>query len=162
MSADNTGKYRESRCLEASIIDWLQVKIEEGFWTGFRFEKSFSRVYDGTLPVLCVNVGPQTITRREIGGKYYLKAPEVSVRFFARNDGERLDVKDYIIECLEEDIDYYTYSIEGNDKPQKILSGKISIRSIIRDDKELVNIENLNKIDKYRHIIIFSCHVALT
>lgn len=156
------GEYRISRSIEASLIDWLKIKLEEGLWTGFRVEKAFSRVYNGTLPVICVNLGPTSITRREIGGKYYLKVSEVSIRIFADDEGQRLDVKDFLIECLEEDIDYYTYSIESGEAQQKILSGKISIRNIIRDDKELINIENLNKADKYRHIIIFACHVALT
>jgi hypothetical protein len=155
------GQYRISRNCEGSIINWLEIKLEEDFWS-VRVEKAFSKIYDGTLPAMAVMVGPTTITRREIGGKTFLKVPEISIRIFATSDGQRLDLKDWLIDELENDIDYFTYSIEDGQAEQKLLAGKISIRQILRDDKELSNIENLNKVDKFRHIITFSAHVALT
>jgi len=155
------GQYRISRNIEGSIINWLEIKLEEDFWS-VRVEKAFSDIYDGTLPAIAVMVGPIGVTRREIGGKIFLKVPEISIRIFTKSDGQRLDLKDWLIDELETDIDYFTYSIEDGQAEQKLLAGKISIRQILRDDKELSNIENLNKVDKFRHIITFSAHVALT
>jgi hypothetical protein len=42
----------------------------------------------------------------------------------------------------------------------KVLSGRIIVLEITRNEKELVNTENLEKEDKYRHIISVRAYIA--
>lgn len=152
--------YRQSRGLEASLIDWLTEELSDAGWTGIRTEKSFSQVYEGTLPCICINVANVDPTRLEIGSKTNLKYYEVAIRIFSKSDGQRLDLADFITDLLEDDIDFYTYTITSGEVTSKVLSGKIVTLNFLRNEKELTNTENLELADKFRHVISFRCYIA--
>ena len=157
--------YRISRNLEASIIDKITADIATD-WSSFniRTVKSFTEVYQGTLPAICINVEAVDPIKLEIGSKTWLKYFDVSIRIFATTDGLRLDLADYFTDKLEDDINYYVYTIASGVVSSKVLTGKIVIlpNGILRNEKELTNTENLEKEDRYRHIITFRCYVATT
>jgi len=152
--------YRISRNLEASLIDWLTEELEDAGWTGIRIEKAFAEIYRGTLPAICINVIDISPEKLEIGSKTNLKYFTVNIRIFALNDGQRLDLSDWLLDLLEDDINYYSYVITNGQVASKDLTGKIVIRTITRMEKELTNTEGLAKEDKYRHLIEFICFVA--
>ncbi len=153
--------YRISRNIEASIIDKIKTDVVTD-WSTFniRVEKSFAQVYEGALPCICLNVQSVDPTRLEIGSKTWLKYFDVTVRIFATSDGLRLDLADYFTDEFEDDIDYYVYTITNGAVSSKVLSGKIVILSISRNEKEFQNSENIEKEDKCRHLITFRCYVA--
>jgi hypothetical protein len=152
--------YRESRNLEASLIDWLTAQLASAGWTGIRVEKVFTEVYKGTLPAICIEQNPETEIKKEIGSKKWLKNLSFNIRIFATSDGQRLDLKDFITNLLEDDINYYVYTIVNGVVSTKVLSGRIIVLEITRNEKELVNTENLEKEDKYRHIISVRAYIA--
>jgi len=154
--------YRISRNIEASLVDFITTELSADGWKDIRVEKSFAEVYIKTkkLPCILVNVAESEPTKKEIGSPTFLKYIIVNVRIFADSDGIRLDLKDWFVDKLQEDINYYTYTITSGSVIEKILSGKIMVREILREEKELVNTENLELIDKYRHLINFRCYVA--
>lgn len=154
--------YRISRNIEASLIDWLTEELEDAGWTGIRVEKSFAEVYKGTLPCICINVLEIRPEKIEIGSKTNLKYFTVNIRIFATSDGNRLDLSDFILDLLEDDVNYYSYTITNGEVAQKDLSGRIVITRMLDDRKELVNSENLEKEDKYRHLLTFEALVALS
>jgi hypothetical protein len=153
--------YRISRNIEASLIDWLTTELSDAGWTGIGVEKSFSQVYGGTLPCILIEQDPEDDTKLEIGSKTWLKNFFINIRIFATSDGQRLDLKDFITDLLEDDIDYYEYVITSGVVSSKSLEGRISILEVTRNEKELKNTENLEKEDKYRHIISFKCYIAI-
>jgi len=152
--------YRISRNIEASLIDWLTEKLEDGGWTGIRVEKSFAQVYKGTLPCILIEQDPEDETKLEIGSKTWLKNFFINIRIFATSDGQRLDLKDFITDLLEDDIDFYEYVITNGEVAQKTLTGRIVILKITRNEKELKNTENLEAVDRYRNIISVQCYIA--
>lgn len=152
--------YRISRNIEASIVDKITSQLTTDGWSGIRVEKSFAQVYEGTLPAICINVNSVDPTKLEIGSKTNIKYFEVAIRIFAVNDGQRLDLSDWLTDLLEDDINYYIYTITNGVVSAKVLSGKIHILNFTRNEKEFINIENLEKEDKYRHIVTFRCYVA--
>jgi len=152
--------YRISRNIEASLIDWLTEELDDAGWVGIRVEKSFAEVYKGTLPCICINsleIRPQKL---EIGSKTNLKYFTVNIRIFATSDGNRLDLSDFILDLLEDDINYYTYTITNGEVASKILTGRIAVIRWIDNRKELTNTENLEKEDRYRHLLSIECIVA--
>jgi hypothetical protein len=155
--------YRLSRNLEASLVQWLEEGLAEDWanWT-IRVVKAFTQAHDGTLPAICVNFVTANPTQLEIGSSTWLKNPEVSFRLFCRNDGERLDLASWLLDKLEESIDYYEYTITDGEISQQTLVGKIVVGEILKDIKELTNTENLVQTDKFRHNITFRCRVATT
>lgn len=152
--------YRISRSIEASIIDFLKQDLVLNGWV-VRLEKAFSRAYDGTLPCIVVNVADRPMNHREIGSIETKKEFTIEIRLFCRNDGERLDLADYLAETLMEGIDYYEYVIENNIVISKEYEGKICVTKITANRRELDNIQNLDEDDKYRHLFRLSCRVAL-
>jgi hypothetical protein len=71
-----------------------------------------------------------------------------------------LDLSDWLLDLLEDDVNYYVYTIVNGTVSSKVLSGRIVITRIIEDRKELVNTEILEKEDRYRHLLSVECIVA--
>jgi hypothetical protein len=154
--------YRISRNIEASIIDRITADLVADGWTGIRTEKSFAEVYKGTLPCICVNVQEIRPEKLEIGSKTNLKYFTVYIRIFATSDGNRLDLSDWLLDKFEEDTNYYSYTITDGVVSAKTLSGKIVSTRWLENRKELTNSENLEKEDRYRHLLSYEAIVATT
>jgi hypothetical protein len=155
------GQYRLSRNVEASIIEHLRTALFDDGWEGIGCEKSMKQE-QMTPPLIMINVVEMDTQKREIGSGFYLKYPTVVVRIFATSDGQREDLADWVLEKFEDNISYYQYGIFDGKIASKELAGNIVIRKILRNEKELANTEpsNLEKEDRYRHIISFSIFVG--
>lgn len=152
--------YRISRNIEASLIDRITADLATDGWSGIRIEKSFAEVYKGTLPCICINALEIRPEKLEIGSKTNLKYFTVNIRIFATSDGQRLDLSDWLLDKLEDDTDYYSYTITGGIVSAKVLAGRIVITKFFDNRKELVNTEILEKEDRYRHLLSMECIVA--
>ena len=152
--------YRISRNIEASIIDRITSDLSTDGWVGIRVIKSFAEAYKGTLPCICVNVSEVRPQKLEIGSKTNLKYFTVNIKIFATSDGNRLDLSDWLSDKLEDDTVYYTYTITNGEVSSKVVTGNIVITRWFDNRKELQNSENLEKEDKYRHLLSFECLVA--
>ena len=157
------GQYRRSRNIESSLIDYLSTALTADGWSGIRTCKSLTQVYDGEVPAILIYVQDTDTQKREVGGNIYLKFPTVYIRIFAENDGQRLDLADWILEKLEVvSLPYYQYTITNGVVSAKVLKGNIVIRSINRNEKELANTQpdTLDEEDRYRHLIELSCFIG--
>jgi hypothetical protein len=153
--------YRISRNIEASLVDRIVANLTADSWTGIRVEKSFAEVYKGTLPCIVVNALEIRPEKLEIGSKTNLKYFTINIRIFATSDGQRLDLSDWLLDELENDTDYYSYTITGGVVSAKVLTGRIILIRWFDNRKELVNTENLESADRYRHLISFEAIVAI-
>ena len=153
--------YRISRNCEASLIDRITADLVTDGWTGIRVEKSFTQVYEGALPCICINALEIRQNKLEIGSKTDLKYFTINIRIFAQNDGQRLDLSDWLSEKLEDDTNYYAYTITSGIVASKVLTGRIVITRWFDNRKELINTEVLEKEDRYRHLLSFEAIVAV-
>ena len=147
------GIYRISRNLEASIIEYLKDQLTES-WSNVSVEKSFSRVYTLDLPIICVRCGTTDHDRVEIGGKSTVRTPSILIDIFTTSDGQRLDLKDFLIEKLKGGIPYYDYTIMNGEIDSKTENGRIRILDI--DDVPIdfdVDKEKLEVHDRFRHLL---------
>jgi hypothetical protein len=154
------GVYRISRNIEASLVDFITSALTTDSWTGIRVEKGFPQDYKKITPFIGVEVLDLNPEKLEIGSKTHIKYYNVKIRIFATNDGQRLDLADWLFDKLEDDVLYYAYTIANGVVSVKTLTGKITINGQIANGKELQNTENLEKEDKYRHLFSFECHVV--
>jgi hypothetical protein len=152
--------YRDTRNIEASIIDYIREKVDACNWNNIRIEKAFTEVYEGALPCICVQALDNTITTLEIGSYRHLIYPQVYIRIFAVNDGQRIDLADYLFEELEKGMDYFEYEISNGEIISKVKKGLINVRRFLDHRKELINTENLEKADRYRHLITIEVSVS--
>lgn len=144
--------YRESRNIERSFIDYIttQLALATPPWTGISVEKVFP--IENQVPCILVQLLSTSSEDLEIGSTEKRKYPLVILRIFADNDGQRLDLADWLFDIIKSGFVYNNYTITDNE-PAATPAGKIHISRFIRNEKELENIEGLKKIDRYRHII---------
>ena len=154
--------YRISRNTEACVVDYIKAQLLADGWTGIRIEKSFAEVYKGELPCICINSPDRPIKRREIGSNEIFKDITIEIRIFATSDGQRLDLADWVIEKVIPGIIYYQYVITNGVVTTKTAKGRININEVTDNRKELKNTENLDKEDRYRHLISLNCRIALS
>ncbi len=152
--------YRISRNIEASIIDFITSGLTTGGWTGIGVLKGFPQDYKGKSPFICVEALEIRPQKLEIGSKTNLKYFTVKIRIIAKNDGQRLDLSDFLFDLLEDDLDYYEYTITNGVVSDKQLAGRIVITKWSENRKELQNTENLESEDRYRQVFVFECLVA--
>ena len=148
--------YRISRNFEASLIDFIEAELSSAGWTNTNVEKAFAKVYDtdSKVSVICVRVGNTAHNRAEIGGNSTYRVPNVLIDIFATNDGNRLDLKDFLIDILKSGMPYYEYIITNGQVSNKTQNGRIKVLSI---DDTIVNL-NVDKNvldvrDRYRHLL---------
>jgi hypothetical protein len=153
--------YRISRNIEASLIDRITTDLTTDGWSGIFVEKTSAEIYGGHFPAILVNVQEIIPEKLEIGSKTNLKYFTVYIRIFASNDGQRLDLSDWLFGKLEDDTNYYSYTITGGVVSAKVLTGRIVITKWFENRKELVNIEILEDKDRYRHLFSFEAIVAV-
>ncbi len=156
------GKYRYSRNIEASIIDYLEEQLAED-WANISIEKTFARIYDIPLnPKLksagiCVRCGLTVHNRAETGSTATVRNPQILIDLFCISDGQRLDLKDYLITKLKVGMPYYDYTIVKGQVTDKTQDGRIRVISIsdvpvnFAIDKDKLDIH-----DRYRHILTLS------
>ena len=150
------GNYRASRAIEASIIDFLKTELSTQ-WSNIAVEKSFSRIYDIALPSICIRVGDTDFTKAEIGGDSTIRTVQVLIDIFGSSDGNRLDIKDFIVEKIKRGMIYYDYVISGGTIESKTANGRIRVIDI--DDSGLefdTDRDKLDPHDRYRHLITLS------
>jgi len=154
-------QYRISRSVEASLIDRITADLVTDGWTGIYVEKISAEVYKGHHPAIVINVPEIDPQKLEIGSKTYIKNFIIYIRIFADNDGQRLDLSDWLFDKLEDDTNYYVYTITNGVVSAKVLTGRIVITKWLNNKKELTNTEGLAKEDRYRHLLAFEAIIAI-
>jgi hypothetical protein len=154
------GQYRESRNIEASLVDHLNTKLTQDGWTGINVYKVFTQVDRDNLPAIVVNIDTEESTRFEIGSKKYLNYYNIYIRIFAENDGNRLDLTDWMLDLLRCDIPYFEYTISNGEVTNKQQNGMVTILKISRNEREFMNTEILDREDRYRQLIVIQCYIA--
>jgi hypothetical protein len=151
--------YRLSRNLEASLIDYFRAALITDSWVGVQCEKSLKQS-EIKLPCILIYCSNTDTQKKEIGSGEYIKYPNIVIRIYGTNEGNREDLADWVLEKLEGTINYYTYTNGGETKSQ--VAGGISIIKIIRDTKELSSTdpEAIEFRDRYRHVLEVSCLVG--
>ncbi len=154
--------YRLSRNCEASLIDKITADLATDGWSGIYIEKVFAEVYNGHYPAILVGVSDRPDIRKEVGSDSLSDYVNIEIRIFASDDGQRLDLADWILPKMMSGIPYYTYTITNGAVSSKVLAGRISVLELTINRKELRATENLVAEDRYRHLLSFRCRVSLT
>ena len=152
--------YRVSRNIEASIIDKIKDILTACSFTA-NVEKTFARVYGLSLPTVCVRVGDTDYNRAELGDNATIRNVQVLIDIFSTSDGQRLDLKDCVVEGIKRGIEYYEYTIVDGVIQSKIRNGNLRVSAL---SDTLINIGvNKNELDvhdRYRHLISLNCDLG--
>jgi len=146
-------QYRPTRNCEASIIEFLRDELTAS-WTNIHIEKTFTKIYGLSLPAICVRCGTTSYDPVEIGGNSLKREPQILIDIFASSDGQRLDLKDFVIDVIKNGCIYYNYEIESGAIKSKVASGRIRVLNI--EDTPINFEEDRNSLDihdRYRNLI---------
>ncbi len=152
--------YRISRNIESSIIEFIQSELSSAGWTNITVEKTFSRIYG--IPVetfqkqaaICVRLEDTQHQQAEIGETSTNRFPLVLIDIFATSDGQRLDLKDFLVQIFKKGLPYFEYQTSGNTITSRIQNGRIRVTKI--DDVPVsfgVDKSSLEVHDRYRHLL---------
>lgn len=158
--------YRPTRGIEASVIDFLTQELSNT-WKNIRVEKTFAHVYGLNLDAnkheaaVCVRVLSSKTPRLEIGDNTIWRTALVMIDVFATSDGQREDLKDFIISKVIKGIPYYQYTIKGSEILSKIQTGRLRI-TIEGDVPVNFNTDksSLAVSDRFRHALSFSATMS--
>lgn len=160
------GTYRQTRNIEASIIQFLENNFDND-WGNITVTKTFKRVYEipfsekDKTACICIRVGTTDHERVEIGGNSTRRETQVLIDIFASNDGQRLDLKDYIIEKLKSGLPYYEYIITNGQIQSKTQNGRITILTM--EDAPInfdVDKNALDVHDRFRHLLTITVSIG--
>ena len=148
--------FQQARNVELSTIYYLEQQINAN-WSNVNVVKSFTQVYDKPLPVVCIQLDSATRDRLEIGSNTLDNTYVITIDIFARSDGQRIDLADFIIDKLKNGWTYYLHSHASGDKTklERTADGKVQLLSIIEDRKVEI-LPNPEEKDRFRHLITIS------
>lgn len=148
--------YRYSRNIEASIIDQFTTWFTAD-WTGVDCVKTFANVTED-LPTVCIRVGVTEHTKAEIGTDSTYREVQVLIDLFYTSDGQRLDIKDYIVSKVKGGFIYYDYVINNGTVQTKTANGRIRVLNIedVPIDFDTPKSE-LDVRDRFRHLVTLNC-----
>ncbi len=145
--------YRISRNIEASLIDYLKPLFNID-WNSDRLEKTFTRIYNIELPSICVRVGTSSHPKAQIGDDSTIRTIQVLIDIFAKSDGQRLDIKDWLITKLKTGCPYYEYTINNGTVESKTQNGRIRVLDISDTPINFDTDKNdLDVHDRFRHLL---------
>lgn len=149
--------YRIDRNIIKSVLKKITTLMESEYPTA-TVVKSFKEVSSTSLPCICVRSGMEAHRKVEIGNNSTMRKKTVLLDIFATSDGERSDIKDYLIDNLKSGFPYYEYVISSSGRTVVVYSetqnGRLTIESI---EDTPINFENdrdtVAEIDRYRHLL---------
>lgn len=146
--------YGVSRNIEASLIDYIRDKLVEYNWNNVSVVKSFKQASQKELPVIVVFVDNTYYNYVGIGDRSVRREVSINIHVFATSDGQRLDLKDFLIRVLKMGVPYYEYTIENGRVASKNFITNLFVEEIT--DRKMFNVEDLSSLDyedRYRHYI---------
>ena len=144
------------RCSELSVVDHITTQINAS-WSGIAVVKSFLASYTQTIPCICVRMLNTESFRKEIGGDSLRQRYTFIIDIFARSDGQRIDLAEFVVQAIKGGCVYYNYSHSSSSKEtlDKVADGRLILISFDSDSKVDFGSEAAEH-DKFRHSITFT------
>lgn len=154
------GQYRESRNVEASLIQYIEEQLVAGSWTNITVILGFDRAYEipidknNASAIIAVRLQNTEHDKIEVGSNSTVRLPTTFIDIFSSSDGQRLDLKDFLVSVLKDGFPYYEYTITNGAISDKTLNGRLGVDNIA-DTKLNFNSDKseLSKHDRYRHLL---------
>jgi hypothetical protein len=148
--------FTKSRNVELSVIYYLETEINAS-WSGISTVKSFSQAYDVSVPVVCIRLFNQNSTRLEIGDNELKNEYYFIIDIFAKSDGQRIDLADFIVDKIKDGCIYYEWSHASgsNTTMERVANGRIRWLNFTENSKVDFS-QDVDSQDRFRHLISFN------
>ena len=118
---------RISRNIEGSLAQFIEAQLIVDGWKNITVYKGFARAYNTPAPVITVRCSDSDHPPFEIGSNATVRETLVFVDIFGSNEGNKLDLKDWLVEVLKNGVDYYAYTLTAGEVSSKVKDGKVNI-----------------------------------
>jgi len=152
--------FRERRNCEISTLDYFTAQINAN-WTGISTVKSFNQAYAEPLPVVAIILAEVESKRVEIGSNTLGHTYIIRFDIFAKSDGQRQDLSDFLLTTIQDGWVYNTY-MKNPSNPELLIAtptGRVNIVKV-NSDLKLEFGADVDVYDKYRHYI--ECTVSVS
>lgn len=153
--------FGKSRNVELSTASYLETQVEAS-WTDVQVLKGFpDYTPDMKLPIVAITLIQELTDFIEIGSRLTDDIYTFSIDIFGKSTANRLDLAQFIKEKLLLDWTYNEYSRGSGETLTATPAGKVTFIEFISNEKVEIG-EDVNNFDRFRHLITFTCRVALT
>ena len=147
------GTYRRSRNLEVSTKLYLASQLT-GSWSGVSTRLGFPDESTVSVPMISIRLSDTTHEWAEVGSTNTKREALIFLDLFCSSDGQRLDLKDYLISILKDGYTYYETVITNRAVDSQTANGKVRVLEMRDTPVDLgVDKSQLHVSDRYRHLI---------
>jgi len=145
-----------TRNTELSVVKHLETQINAN-WSGITVVKSFLMSYEKALPVICVRMLNTDTFRKEIGTNAIRQKYSFIVDIFAKSDGQRIDLADFVVNALKDGCVYYQFSHSSgsNETLNEVADGRVTLLRFDSDSR-IDSGDSTVSHERYRHSIGFT------
>lgn len=154
------GAYRQSRNIENSLKEYLKTNLNAD-WTSptVTCELGHRNINGKDLPIVVIRLSDTIHERVEVGTISTRRLPLVLIDVYATGDGQRLDLKDYLITKLKGQVTYKEYTVTNN-VSVGVANGTMMITSIEDTSVDLdIDKSELSQVDRHRWLLSLSINL---
>ena len=146
--------FRSPRNVQKSIVEYLTTEIDSA-WSNIEVIQSFAKAYKTALPVICVTMPTFPVERKEIGSLTVVYEYNIAIDIFAKSEGQKLDLAEFIVDKLKNGCTYYEYSQTSGDPETltKVANGELHV-SYFANNNALTFGDDAHEWDHHRWVII--------
>lgn len=158
------------RNIEFSISDYITAQLTADAWTNVTVSKTLANAYSSwkdTNAVILITLLTSRNPKKEMGNTAVEEYPYIMFRIFGIDEGNRLDLAKWLLDKIVAGIPYKTYAVTAGTVESRsatktgTLAGRISVYRIAENRKDDLGTD-VEKPDKYRHVISCEVHVGIT
>ena len=153
--AQNFGQLRN---VDLSTAYYFETAFASG-WTGITIVKGYPNFPAVTLPVVAVRINSVNTNLLEIGSRQTDDVYNIIIDIFAKSDGQKLDLAQYVKNLVLADWTYYEWSRGSGDTMDKSANGKIVYNQFIQDSP-IFHGDDVDVADRFRYNISVDIRVA--
>ena len=151
--------FRETRNTELSTIYYIENQIDAS-WNDVNVVKQYPNFDKVALPVVCVRLLSDNPITIEIGSRTLKSIYTFVIDIFAKSDGQRLELADFIRDTINTSWTYYLHShASGNNNTLvRDADGLVICQQILQNSRVDFS-EDVEVYDKFRQIITFNVSI---
>lgn len=152
------------RCLENSLVDFLNAELVTDTIKDINGTQIVARVgrkedNDWNLPVITAYVDNISLPKLFVGENTTLNTYLIVIDIYATNEGERIDLAQWVEDNIKNGFRYYTYTpnVSNPNSPTKVAGRLIGVTFVTNTRVALG--QNVDLIDAHRHRITINCDI---
>ena len=144
-------EWRAKRNIENSILKYIRDNINAD-WSNVNTGLSFD-YKENSLPFIAIRADSATHSKLELGSTTLNSKNLIIIDIYAKGDGQRLDLAEYLLDKLRGGFQYYIWQPNPADKENLLTTANGWVYVSIAGDVKIDLGENVGACDKFRHRI---------